>query len=68
MKTKVATAELAYDLQVAVTKQNIKEEEMAIKITERAQEIKVQQEVCIYPCEALDELLRCRLELSRFFS
>ena len=45
IKTKVASAELAYDLQVAITKQTIKEEEMAIKITERAQEIKVQQEV-----------------------
>ncbi|CAB4025622.1 Hypothetical predicted protein, partial [Paramuricea clavata] len=44
IKTKVATAELAYELQVAITKQTIKEEEMAIKITERAQEIKVQQE------------------------
>lgn len=47
VKTKVATAELAYDLQVAITKQTIKEEEMGIKIAERAQEIKVQQEVCM---------------------
>jgi flotillin len=45
IKTKVATSELAYDLQVAVTKQTIKEEEMSIKVTERSQEIKVQQEV-----------------------
>lgn len=45
IKTKVATADLAYALQVAVTKQTIKEEEMGVKIIERAQEIKVQQEV-----------------------
>lgn len=44
IKTKVATSELAYDLQVAKTKQDIKEQEMGIKITERAQQIKVEQE------------------------
>ena len=47
IKSKVATAELAYHLQVAKTKQEIKEEEMGIKIVERAQQIKVEQEVRI---------------------
>ena len=47
IKSKVATAELAYNLQVAKTQQEIKEEEMGIKIVERAQQIKVEQEVTL---------------------
>ena len=45
IKTKVATSELAYDLQVAKSKQGIKEEEMGIRIIERTQQIKVEHEV-----------------------
>ena len=40
-----AQSELAYDLQASVTKQKIKEEEMEIKVVERAQQINVQQQV-----------------------
>jgi len=43
-----AQSELAYNLQAAVTKQKIKEEEMQIKVIERGQQIKVQEQVQYY--------------------
>jgi flotillin len=42
VNTKKATSELAYNLQSAITKQKIKEEEMQVKVIERAQQINVQ--------------------------
>lgn len=42
VNTKKATSELAYDLQAAITKQKIKEEDMQIKVIERTQAINVQ--------------------------
>ena len=43
--TKNAQSKLAYDLQAAITKQKIKEEEMQISVVERTQQIKVQEQV-----------------------
>ena len=45
VQTKNAQSKLAYDLQAAITKQKIKEEEMQILVVERAQQIKVQEQV-----------------------
>ena len=45
VQTKSAQSKLAYDLQAAITKQKIKEEEMQILVVERAQQIKVQEQV-----------------------
>ncbi|KAJ7378092.1 Flotillin-like protein 1 [Desmophyllum pertusum] len=42
--TKKAQSELAYELQASITKQKIKEEEMQIKVVERAQQINVQEQ------------------------
>jgi flotillin len=44
VQTKKAQSELAYDLQAAKTKQRIKEEQMQIKVVERAQQISVQEQ------------------------
>ncbi|EDO47182.1 predicted protein [Nematostella vectensis] len=44
VQTKNATSQMAYNLQAAVTKQKIKEEEMQIKVVERGQQIKVQEQ------------------------
>lgn len=43
VETKKAQSQLAYNLQAAVTKQQIKEEEMQIKVIERAQQVKLQE-------------------------
>lgn len=40
-----AQSQLAYDLQAAKTKQAIKEESMTVKVIERSQQIKVQEQV-----------------------
>ena len=45
VQTKNAQSKLAYDLQAAITKQQIKEEEMQIKVVERSQQIKIQVQV-----------------------
>ncbi|XP_028394899.1 flotillin-1-like [Dendronephthya gigantea] len=66
IKTKVATAELAYDLQVAITKQTIKEEEMGIKIAERAQEIKVQQEEISRREKVLEANVKLPVDASKY--
>lgn len=42
VNAKKAVSELAYELQAAITKQKIKEEEMQIKVVERAQQINLQ--------------------------
>lgn len=44
VQTKNAQSQLAYDLQSAITKQQIKEEAMQIKVVERSQQIKVQEQ------------------------
>jgi flotillin len=44
VQTKKAQSELAYDLQAAKTKQRIKEEQMQIRVIERAQQISVQEQ------------------------
>jgi len=44
VNTKKATAEMSYELQAAITKQKIKEEEMQVKVIERAQQINVQEQ------------------------
>ncbi|XP_046844248.1 flotillin-1-like [Xenia sp. Carnegie-2017] len=44
VQTKNAQSKLAYDLQAAITKQKIKEEEMQILVVERTQQIKVQEQ------------------------
>ncbi|XP_077986569.1 flotillin-1-like isoform X2 [Glandiceps talaboti] len=44
VQTRKAESELAYDLQAAKTKQRIKEEQMQIKVVERAQQIHVQEQ------------------------
>ncbi|KAK8741525.1 hypothetical protein OTU49_002257 [Cherax quadricarinatus] len=44
VQAKKAEAELAYELQAAKTRQKIKEEQMQIKVIERAQEILIQEQ------------------------
>lgn len=44
VQTKKAESELAYALQASITKQKIKEEEMQIRVVERAQQINVQEQ------------------------
>ncbi|XP_046844251.1 flotillin-1-like isoform X3 [Xenia sp. Carnegie-2017] len=66
IKTKVATSELAYDLQVAVTKQSIKEEEMAIKIKERSQEIKLEQEEILRQEKELESKVKLPAEATKY--
>jgi len=44
VNTKKATSDLAYELQAAVTKQKIKEEQMQISVIERTQQIELQEQ------------------------
>lgn len=46
-----AQSQLAYELQASITKQKIKEEEMQIKVVERAQQINVQEQVTTHSCQ-----------------
>ena len=47
-----AQSELAYELQASITKQKIKEEEMQIRVVERAQQINVQEQVIMIAVSA----------------
>jgi len=66
VNTKSATSKLAYDLQAAITKQQIKEEEMQIKVIERAQAINVQMQEIRRREKELDATVRKPAEAEKF--
>uniref|UniRef100_T1IJQ3 Band 7 domain-containing protein n=1 Tax=Strigamia maritima TaxID=126957 RepID=T1IJQ3_STRMM len=64
--TKKAEAELAFELQAAKTRQRIKEEQMQIKVVERAQEIQVQEQEILRRSKELDATVRQPAEAERY--
>jgi len=58
VNTKKAISELAYNLQAAITKQRIKEEEMQVKVVERAQQINVQNQEILRREKELEATVR----------
>jgi len=64
--TKKAQSDLAYDLQAAKTRQKIKEENMQIKVVERAQQINVQEQEIIRRERELDATIRKPAEAEKF--
>jgi len=66
VNTKKATSELAYDLQAAITKQQIKEENMNVKVIERSQQIKVQAEEIIRKEKELEANVRKPAEAQKY--
>jgi len=61
-----AEADLAYDLQVAKTKQRIREEQTQIKVVERAQEIAVQEQEIQRRQKELDATVRRPAEAEKY--
>jgi len=66
VNTKKAISELAYDLQAAITKQKIKEEEMQIKVVERAQQINLQTQEITRRERELDATVRKPAEAEKY--
>lgn len=66
VNTKKATSELAYDLQAAITKQKIKEEDMQIKVIERTQAINVQLQEIQRREKELDAQIRKPAEAEKY--
>eukprot|EP00096_Caligus_rogercresseyi_P014879 TRINITY_DN7357_c0_g1_i1.p1 TRINITY_DN7357_c0_g1~~TRINITY_DN7357_c0_g1_i1.p1 ORF type:complete len:441 (-),score=145.50 TRINITY_DN7357_c0_g1_i1:591-1913(-) len=66
VNTKKAEAELAYELQAAKTKQRIKDEQMQIRVVERAQEILVQEQEIQRRERELDSTVRRPAEAEKF--
>jgi len=66
VNTKKATSELAYDLQAAITKQKIKNENMNVKIVERSQQIKVQAQEIIRKEKELEANVRKPAEAQKY--
>lgn len=66
VQTKKAQSELAYALQAAKTKQQIKEEEMQITVIERAQQIQVQEQEIIRRERELDSTVRKPAEAEKY--
>jgi len=58
VNTKKAVSELAYNLQAAITKQRIKEEEMQVKVVERGQQINVQEQEILRREKELEATIR----------
>ncbi|CAG7659311.1 unnamed protein product [Allacma fusca] len=66
VNTKKAEAELAYALQVAKTQQRIREEQMHIKVVERAQDIAVQEQEIQRKQKELDATVRRPAEAEKY--
>jgi len=66
VNTKKATSELAYDLQAAITKQKIKNENMNVKVVERSQQIKVQAQEIIRKEKELEANVRKPAEAQKY--
>lgn len=64
--TQRATAELAYDLQAAKTKQRIREEEMQIKVVERTQQIAIQEQETARRIQELEATIRRPAEAEKY--
>lgn len=64
--TQRATAELAYDLQAAKTKQRIREEEMQIKVVERTQQIAIQEQETSRRIQELESTIRRPAEAEKY--
>uniref|UniRef100_A0A1Y1MJ69 Band 7 domain-containing protein n=1 Tax=Photinus pyralis TaxID=7054 RepID=A0A1Y1MJ69_PHOPY len=64
--TQRATAELAYDLQAAKTKQRIREEEMQIKVVERTQQIAIQEQETSRRLQELESTIRRPAEAEKY--
>jgi len=66
VNTKKATSELAYDLQSAITKQRIKEENMQVKVVERAQQINVQTQEILRKEKELEATVKRPAEAQKY--
>jgi len=66
VNTKKAVSSLAYDLQQAKTKQMIKEEDMQIKVVERAQQINLQNQEIVRRERELDATVRKPAEAEKY--
>ena len=66
MQTRKAESELAYDIQAAITKQSIKEEEMQIKVEERGKEIEVQEQEILRREKELEAQVKKPAEAEKF--
>lgn len=66
VQTKKAEAELAYELQAAKTRQRIKEEQMHIKVIERAQAIQVEEQEILRRSKELEAIVRQPAEAERY--
>ena len=66
VNTKKATSDLAYELQAAITKQKIKEEQMQIKVIERTQQIELQEQEIARREKELEATIRRPAEAEKY--
>jgi len=66
VRTQTAISDLAYELQAAKTKQRIKEEQMQIKVVERAQQINVQEQEILRRERELDATVKKPAEAEKY--
>ncbi|XP_048376283.1 flotillin-1-like [Stegostoma tigrinum] len=66
VNTKKATSDLAYQLQVAKTKQQIEEEKMQVQVVERAQQIQVQEQEILRREKELEAKVKKPAEAERY--
>ena len=66
MKLKKAEAELAYELQAAKVTQQLREEEMEIKLVERKQQILIQEQEIIRKEKELEATVRRPAEAEKY--
>ena len=65
-KLQKAEAELAYELQAAIVKQKLREEEMQIKLVERQQQILIQEQEILRKEKELEATVRRPAEAEKF--
>lgn len=63
---KKAESDLAFNLQAAKTRQKIKEEQMQVKVIERAQEIQVQEQEILRKEKELEATVRRPAEAEKY--
>ncbi|GCB73289.1 hypothetical protein scyTo_0002459 [Scyliorhinus torazame] len=66
VNTKKATSDLAYQLQVAMTKQQIEEEKMQVQVVERSQQIQVQEQEILRREKELEAKVKKPAEAERY--
>ncbi|XP_038671666.1 flotillin-1-like [Scyliorhinus canicula] len=66
VNTKKATSDLAYQLQVAITKQQIEEEKMQVQVVERSQQIQVQEQEILRREKELEAKVKKPAEAERY--